>query len=138
MSEATLALVMVLLGPVVFVLVEGAKALALVTGRELSGSAKLKLALCISLVVGLFAGLASGQVDLAPLLEAMRGVSDVGMLPALMTVLYQAGQVVGLVATISQAVYVLLRKSLKQRGWLSFALSGTAADVPGYGPPVSR
>ena len=124
MNEATLGLVMMILGVVAFLLVEGYKAIAKWTGKELDSALKLKVTLVVSFIVGTLAAISSGELDIVPLIEAVKSLPSepLQLLNSLFVLVKQLATFAGSIAAIGQAVYALLKGKMEKGGWLSFAL----------------
>ena len=125
MDSGTLLIVGLVLGPVVFALMEATKLLVKTKlGAELKSGVKLKVTLIAAGFIGTVAALASGQVDVVPLIAEVRGLfTDTPDAWALFGAVKDvAGSIlaaVGSVVAVSQAVYAMLRSRLKEVGWLA-------------------
>lgn len=125
MNEGVLLIVLVILGPVVVALVEATKLLAKTKlGGALTSDVKLKVALITAGIVGVVAALLSGQVnvvgiisEVVVLIENPPGFWE--FFPALAETFSEVAMAVGIVVAISQGVYAMLRKRLKNAGWLA-------------------
>lgn len=125
MNEGILLIVSVLLGPVVTALVEATKLLAKTKlGESLTGNVKLKVALVTSFVVGAIATVVTGAVNPVAITQEIVALvySDIGFwafFPAMAVILKDVALVVAVVTAVSQGVYALLEKRLKEAGWLA-------------------
>jgi len=124
MNDNTLKIVLVALGIVAFLLIEGFKLIAKVLGYDIASNTKLKVALVISIVLGTIAGISSGQLQLTPLVEAVKNLpTEPGALIAALGILLKdLITFAGVVQAISQSVYAMLKEKLKENASLSFRL----------------
>ena len=125
MSEGVLVVVSMLMGTVSTALVEVSKLIAKTKlGQALTGDVKLKAALVIAAIMAVVALLVTGElqvesiiVDVVALIQNPPGFW--AFFPALGAIFSEIATAVGVVVAVSQGVYALLRKKLKEASWLA-------------------
>ena len=123
MNDATFNLVLMTLGPVAFLLIEGFKIISKAQGKTLTSTVKLQVTLVVSFLLGTIAGLASGQLDLGPILDGIGALSagePAALFSAIWTLIQNMIVFTGVVTTLGQATYRILKERLKTGELLSY------------------
>ena len=121
--------IMLLVGPVVVILVEFVKLLALVGGGSyFTEKGKVAVMFIVSWIVAFVALLVSGKLGLNSIVTnivALRGLSGFELFRALSNIVNEVTVAGGVVVASSQAVYTLFKERLKNSGYFGAVHPGS-------------